>query len=60
MSTSEADSALSDKRGPPSAHVGRVGAAHLARALVPFLLRQAESLEDQLEEALVFFGRPLI
>lgn len=60
MFTSKTDSALSDKRGPSLPDVGTVPAAHLARALVPFLLGETELLEDQLEETLVFFGRPFV
>jgi hypothetical protein len=33
-----------------------MAATHSARALVPFLLGEAEFLEDQLEKTLVFFG----
>lgn len=58
-SASETNSALSYERVESLADVGGVGTAYLARALIPVLLREAELLEDQLEEALVFFGRPL-
>jgi hypothetical protein len=51
----QADATLPDKRVPP---IDNVVATHLARALVPFLLREAELLEDQLEEALVLFLGP--
>jgi hypothetical protein len=51
----QADATLPDKRVPP---IGNVVATHLARTLIPFSLREAEFLEDQLEKALVLFLGP--
>lgn len=53
----QADTTLTNEGLPPRPNVA---AAHLARALIPFLLGEAKFLKDQLEKALVFLRGPVL
>lgn len=53
----QADTTLTNEGLPPGPDVA---AAHLAGALIPFLLGEGKFLKDQLEKVLVFFGGPVL
>lgn len=48
LSASQTDPSLSHERVPSAPDVRTILAAHLARALIPFLLREAELFQDHL------------
>lgn len=53
----QADTTLTNEGLPPRPDVA---AAHLARALIPFLLGETKFLKNQLEKALVFLRGPVL
>jgi hypothetical protein len=60
LPASQTDSSLSHERAPPLPDVRTITAAHLARALIPFLLREAELFEYHLNQALILFRGPIL
>jgi hypothetical protein len=60
LSASQTDSSLSHERVPSAPDVRTILAAHLARALVPFLLREAELFQNHLNQALILVRGPIL
>jgi hypothetical protein len=60
LSASQTDPPLSNERVPSAPNVRTISAAHLARALIPFLLREAELFQNHLNQALILVRGPIL
>jgi hypothetical protein len=58
-SAPQTDTSFSYERVPSAPDVRPIRAAHLARALIPFLLREAELFKNHLNQALILVRGPV-
>jgi hypothetical protein len=60
LSASQTDPSLSNERVPSAPEIRAILAAHLARTLIPFLLREAELFQNHLNQALILIRGPIL